>query len=399
MSKIIIFSKHFWPDNFKINLMASELIKKGYEVDVLTSNPSYNYKKNNNFKNNLRLNKKKWKGVKIFYLPVFRKKSFNWFSIILNYLSHIISCFFYCHFFTKKKYDLVFVFGTSPIFQSLPAVYFSFLIRKPVIIWVQDLWPESLKDTGYVKNRFILSIVKFFVKINYALTDLILVQSNNFKKKIKKDFKINKKIITHYNFSDIKFQKFKDFKNKKIIVTYSGNFGNAQDFDTLLKTLKFQKIKDNFQFNLIGSGKKFDYLKNYINTNKLNHIVNLKNYMNEKKLSKILSESNGLFLTLNTGEALNNTIPGKFQTYLSFGKPIICNSKGATQNLISNSKIGYTNSPNDHKKLYRNLMKLKSITIKEKKNIYNRSHILYTKYFELNKNIDDLEKILSKYKN
>ena len=76
MGKIIIFSKHFLPDNFKINLMASELIKKGYEVDVLTSNPSYNYKKNNNFKNNLRLNKKKWRGVKIFYLPVFRKKSF-----------------------------------------------------------------------------------------------------------------------------------------------------------------------------------------------------------------------------------------------------------------------------------------------------------------------------------
>ena len=52
MTKIIIFSKHFWPENFKINLIAKELVTKGYKVDVLTSNPDYIYKKNENYKNN-----------------------------------------------------------------------------------------------------------------------------------------------------------------------------------------------------------------------------------------------------------------------------------------------------------------------------------------------------------
>ena len=393
MNKIIIFSKHFWPENFKINLIAKEFIKKGYKIDVITSNPNYNYRKGNSFKNNFFWNKKKWNNINIYYIPIFKNKNFSGLSIFSNYFSHLISCFFYCHFLLKKKYDLVFVFGTSPIFQSLPAIYFSFLIRKPIILWVQDLWPDSLKDTGYIKNDYALKIIKFFVNINYKLSDLILVQSNKFKKKIKKEFNLKKKIITHYNFSEINFQKFKLPSNKKIIVTYAGNFGRAQDFETLLKTLDFLKIRKYFQFNLIGSGKKYDSLKKYIVENKLNKIVLLKKYMNEKKLLKILSNSNALFLTLNEGEALNNTIPGKFQTYLSFGKPIICNSKGISRDLIVNSKIGFANRPSDHFKLYRNLLKLMNISPTEKKNIYKRSKIIYMKHFELKKNLNNLDKI------
>ena len=83
MNKIIIFSKHFWPDNFKINIMAKELVKKGYEVSVITSVPNYNYKRSNSFKNNFFINKRKWNGINIYYLPVFRKKNFNWLSIFL----------------------------------------------------------------------------------------------------------------------------------------------------------------------------------------------------------------------------------------------------------------------------------------------------------------------------
>ena len=93
-------------------------------------------------------------------------------------------------------------------FSIIASTLFSFLISKPIILWVQDLWPESLKDTGYIKNKYILSFIKYFVKINYSLSDLILVQSDKFKKKIKKDFKITNKIITHYNPSEVKFQKF-----------------------------------------------------------------------------------------------------------------------------------------------------------------------------------------------
>jgi len=48
---ILIFSKHFWPDNFKINIVAKELVKRGHKITVLTSDTRYYFlNKKNNYK-------------------------------------------------------------------------------------------------------------------------------------------------------------------------------------------------------------------------------------------------------------------------------------------------------------------------------------------------------------
>ena len=397
--KILIFSKHFWPDNFKINIIANELVNRGHKVTVLTSNSSYHISKNKKYKTSFFLKKTQWNGVDVYHLPVFKKKKYNSINILLDYFSHFLSLFFYCHFFVKKKFDLIFVFGTSPIFQAIPAIYFSYLVKRPLILWVQDLWPETLIDTGYIKNKFFLNIIKFFVKITYNFSTLILVQSVNFRKKIRKDFNLKKKILTYYNLTELNFQKFLNPNNKKFTIVYSGNFGEAQDFETLLKVLKIKKIQKLFYFKLVGSGKKFDYIKKYIIQNNLSKYIKLEKYMTEKKLYHVLSRSDALFITLKRGLALDNTIPGKFQTYLAFGKPILANCVGATKKLIIDTKIGYSNSPGDFNALYKNLINLRNISLQKKIDIYKRSNLLYCKHFAINKNLNDLESIFKKFKN
>ena len=71
-------------------------------------------------------------------------------------------------------------------------------------------------------------------------------------------------------------------------------------------------------------------------------------------------------MTLNKGDALDNTIPGKFQL-IFFGKPIISNSNGVSGSIIAKSKIGFINFPGDYKNLYKNLLKLKNISYNGKK--------------------------------
>ena len=268
-----------------------------------------------------------------------------------------------------------------------------------MVLWVQDLWPDSLIDTGYIKNKFFLNIIKFFVRIVYYFSTLILVQSNNFRKKIKKDFNLKKEILTYYNLSELKFQKFLNPNNKKFTIVYSGNFGEAQDFDTLLKVIKIKEIQKLFYFKFIGSGKKFDYIKKYIIQNNLSKSVKLEKYMAEKKLYRVLSKSDALFITLKRGLALDNTIPGKFQTYLAFGKPLLGNCVGATKKIIIDAKIGYLNSPGDFNTLYKNLTNLRKLSLQKKINIYKRSNLLYNKHFVINKNLNYLEKVLKKLKN
>ncbi len=142
MKNLVIFSKHFWPENFKINDIALQLSKQ-FNIEVYTSKPNYTGK---NFK--LKKNKKNYFGVKINYLSSFKKKKNNYTNIIIDYLYYVIMQTIKINFNLKKKVDTILTFATSPIFQALPAIYLAKLKKKKHILWVQDLWPEVLEDTG-----------------------------------------------------------------------------------------------------------------------------------------------------------------------------------------------------------------------------------------------------------
>jgi len=390
---ILIFSKHFWPENFKINIIAEELVKRKNEVDVITCHSNYNNNsKLKNYKKFFFIKKKKWKNINIYYLPVYKKKNYNGINIFIEYFSFFISSFFFLFFFLRKKYNIIFVFGTSPILQALPVICYSKLKKIPLVLWVQDLWPESLIDTNYIKSSLILNFIKSLVRIIYANSSLILVQSAAFIKNIKINFNIKNKILVYYNPAENKFSKFNVNKNKKKIITYAGNFGNAQDFETIKLCLMDKTLNENILFYFIGSGKKISEFKDFILKNDLLYKVKIIDYLEPKFLYKYLLKSDAFFLTLKSGFALNLTIPGKFQTYISFGKPIIANCNGVVYELIKKNNLGLVNKPNDYLQLVRNLNKLSNLSIYNSKIIYKNMNRIYNKLFNKTVNINLLEK-------
>ena len=176
MKNITIFSKHFWPENFKINDVCFYLSKK-YKINVYTSYPGYN---NLNYKI-IKKNKINYKGLKINYFKSFNRLSNSFISIFLDYFLYLINLFLKINFSFKDKTSICITFATSPVFQALPAIYYSKIKKIPSIIWVQDLWPEVLEDTGYVKNKFVLKLLDKIVKYIYNETDIIIAQSESFK--------------------------------------------------------------------------------------------------------------------------------------------------------------------------------------------------------------------------
>ena len=393
MKNLTIFSKHFWPENFKINDIAFKL-KKRITVHVFTSEPNYN---NFNYKH-----KKKeviYKGVKIRYFNTFKKTKDNFINIFLDYFSYIFNLTLRMNFFLKEKSDITLTFATSPIFQAIPAIYFSKLKNIPSIIWVQDLWPEVLEDTGYVKNKLILKLINRLVNIIYNSSDFILVQSDSFKKHLLKNYDLKNKILTLHQPSEFKFQKFDKKKKKIFYITYAGNFGKAQNFDTIINAFKSEKLNKQVKLILIGSGKKFEYIKNEIKLNNLKDKIILKNYVNKKKLLQIYKLSSAFFLSLNDGKSLNKTIPGKFQTYLAFGKPMIVNSNSDLNKLIIKNKIGFASKNKDLKGLISDINKISKLSENNKKKIYLSSKKVYEENFNINDISDKLIKILEKVKN
>ena len=343
--RILIVSQYFWPENFRINEISNFLIKENIEVDILTGSPNYPegkifkaFKDDPDKYNYLN-------GAKIFRVPIITRGSGSLFNLFLNYSSFLLSSITIGYFkLRKKKYDYILTFGTSPITVAITSLFFAKIKKARTIIWVLDLWPDILKDLNIINNRSILYFLNKLSILTYKKHDIILAQSKSFLNHI---IKHNKNTIyfpswpetilhTELNndLEDIKLDKFKNFFK----IVFTGNIGQAQDFDRIIKLAKVLR-EENVIFLIVGKGRRFEYLKKLKLLEKLDNLIFMGNYPLEK-MTYFHNISDALILTLNKGEALNKTIPGKLSTYMSAGKPIIAIIDGEAKDIINISKSG-----------------------------------------------------------
>ena len=218
MKKRILFvSQNFFPETFPINDIIFGI--KNFSKTVLTTFPTYpshifflNFKRRIIIPQITNINK-----TEVIRVPSYPRKKSSILNFILTYLSFLINGSIYSLFFFKKKIDYIFVYATSPVIQALIAILLKKFIYKnsKVIIWLQDLWPESISSTGYIKNKLILQNINSLINFIYKNSDLILTQSEALKKNIRKKINFDK-IYTLPNPSKNFYSINKKKKEKKI---------------------------------------------------------------------------------------------------------------------------------------------------------------------------------------
>ena len=179
--RILFVTQYFWPESFIINQLVTALSEKGHDLVILTGKPNYpegevypGYQKYG-------VQHEMMGDIQVIRVPLRPRKSANAIALILNYLSFVWSGSIRFPFLVKnKKFDEILVFAPSPITSAIPAILLKYLKGAHLTIWVQDLWPESLSATGFIKNKFVLKSVGFLVKCIYASADTLLVQSKAF---------------------------------------------------------------------------------------------------------------------------------------------------------------------------------------------------------------------------
>jgi len=396
--KILIVTQYFWPEYFRINDLASDLSKKNITVDVLTGYP--NYPKGEIFKD-FKKNRKKFfnkQNINIYRVPIIPRKSGTKFWLTLNYISFLFMAIFYGFFLLRnKKFDNIITYATSPIIVSLVSIFFCKLKKSKHIIWVLDLWPDVLNDLQIIKkDSFLYKIFYKIVKYIYKNSDKILCQSISFIKEIKSlDKSLSKKLIFFPAWPeeviDInQSEKFDVYDQSYKNILFAGNIGESQNFDLVLKVmmyLKDQKVR----LYILGEGRKYEWLINYIAKNKLDNIkpLGLKPF---DEIQLFFKNADFLLISLQYKKTFNFTIPGKFQTYLKYKKPIIGFIGGEVYQMINKYNIGKAFiNPDD--KFFFNAVK-EYIIKKSEINTYNFDRLLkiFSKDYYLNK----LEKTLRK---
>jgi len=389
--KILIVTHHFWPENFLINEVALRFSKLKNQVTVITGLPNYpSGKIFHKYKNWKSLNSEKFKNIRIIRFPIIPRKSGNFYNLIINYISFIISGIYYLRKYKfKNKFDHIFVYSTSPVTSAIIGIYLKKKYKIKLSIWIQDLWPESIKATGFIKNKIILYLIKLIVRFIYKNADNIIVQSKAFKKKIKLITNKNIHVVENSHFNLHKKNKevlpkelLKILKNYFCIV-FAGNIGKAQSIETILESaLKLKNFKKIFIL-IIGDGSEKNFALNYIKKNNLYNIKIFGPYNSNLTLN-IIKRCKACLLTLKNEEIFSLTIPNKFQTYLYVGKPIIASVNGEVSKIIKKQKIGFVGKAEDSKLLKKNILKL-FLNKKKLKKIATISKNFYKQNYDIDK--------------
>ena len=359
--KLLIISQYFWPENFRINDLAIGLQDKNVEVTILTANPNYPNKK---MYKNLKLDNKYY-NMEIIRAPIISRGD-NKISLFLNYFSFVFSALFVGYFrLLNKKFDIIFVFQPSPITTIIPALIMSKLKNTKTVVWVLDLWPDTLKPMGFLNNYFLKRFAFLLSNFIYSRADLILAQSASMSKLLQgrlpnSNIKHLPNWVEEELFSRVNISAKK--KSDQFHIYFAGNIGLAQDFDSMIKAIELIEKKDSFQITIIGDGKEKNKIQQQVQKKGLTNVIYFKNTVPLKKIANILQQADALILSLKKAEVFEYTIPGKLQSYLAIGLPIISMLSGESANIIQENKLGLNAKSGDYKGLAKNIIQIKNMS-------------------------------------
>ena len=142
--KILIVSQYFYPEQFNINEIAAELVKRGNEVVVITGLPNYPQGKVLSEYKHGKNREETYEGVKIIRTFESDRRD-GAIGLALNYTSFAFSAAVKT-LFMKEKFDVVFCYQLSPVTQAIPAIVYKTIHHTKMKLYCLDIFPEAVKS-------------------------------------------------------------------------------------------------------------------------------------------------------------------------------------------------------------------------------------------------------------
>lgn len=364
--RVFLVSQNFYPEFFKSNDIAKELVTRGYEVDVLTGIPNY---PEGVFPHGYGIFQKRvdtYSGAKVyraFQMPRGRKASNIRLSI--NYLSFVFTTTFWVLFFFlfKKKYDAIIIHQTSPITQAWPGILLGKLKNIPVYTWVLDVWPDSVLSTIQSENILIKKPLDIFTDWVYRNSHRILISSPGFRNLVNRNADYSFKIVDFPNWSeDIMQMPHSEIPAlpEGFKVMMAGNLSDGQGLEDVMMAARELKLNSNIYFIFVGGGAKLQWVKDYIDKNDLHRTVYTLGRFPFDCMSAFYDQADVMLLTLKKSICphLDATIPARLQSYMSSGKAIVGMAGSGVQTLVHENECGLISDSGDFQDLVNNILRL-----------------------------------------
>lgn len=340
--KILFLTDNFPPE---VNAPASrtydhvkEWESKGHEITVITCVPNFPQGKVYDGYEN-KLYQVEYQGkVKVIRVWSYIAPNKGFIKRTLDYISYSITSFFAG---LTQKADII--IATSPqFFTALSGRTLSFWKHLPWIMEVRDLWPESIKTVGMMKDNIVMRYFEWQEMRCYKTAKKIVVVTDSFKKKlmsrgIQEDkIAVVKNGVDRYLFmpepKDESIEKKLGLTGKKVI-GYIGTHGLAHKLDFILRCAKKIEGKNNYHFLLIGSGAEKEKLVKLKNELQLFNVTML-DPVPKTEVNRYISVLDVALINLKKSDLFLTVIPSKIFENAAMEIPILMGVDGEAKDII-----------------------------------------------------------------
>lgn len=353
---VLVVTQYFWPENMRINDLVRDFSEKGHNVTVLTGLPNYPEGRIYEDYSSAPKTFAEYAGAKIVRVPLIPRGKRS-ITLALNYVSFFTMASTLGPWKLKgEKFDAVFVYAVSPIMAAIPALVIGRLKKAPVFIWVLDLWPETLRAVGVLRNPALLGLVGRMVSWIYNRADYLLLQSYGFfgsvksycTKHISDDRLVYFPSWAEDDFSSSAplYSALLEKDDSVFTVVFAGNLGDAQDFPAIVEAAQSLVGKVAVRWVIVGDGRMSEWLANTVSARKLDNILLLGRHPLDE-MPGLFACADALLVSLKTNDVFEKTIPGKVQAYLASGKPVLGMINGEAARVIEESGAGLSCSSGD----------------------------------------------------
>jgi glycosyltransferase involved in cell wall biosynthesis len=387
--RLLVVTQYFWPENFRINDLVVELCRKGHDVTVLTGWPNYPEGKVFDAYRQNPTQYANFEGARLVRVPLLPRAR-GGMRLILNYLTFAVSASVLGLWRLRgQKFDAILVYEPSPITVGLPGAVMRAVKHAPMALWVLDLWPETLKAMGVVKSEWLLRLVGRLVSFIYQRCDLILAQSRSFIPRIRQYAGQVRRVEYFPSWAESVFDGSVVEAAPEVpsipggfTILFAGNIGEAQDFPAILNAAQFLKEHAHIRWLIVGDGRMGDWVNQEVIARGLENCVQLFGRFPVERMPSFFCHADALLVSLKDEPIFAMTIPGKLQSYLASGVPVIAMLNGEGAELLSQAGAGLSCAAGDSVGLAQVVLRMVGMKEAERFAMGQRGKALYAKEFE-----------------
>jgi len=378
-----------------------ELVKRGYKVTIFASSFHHSMLKETKNYNSQNYIIEDYDGVRFIWIKTFPYTQNDWRRVI-NMLSYSIMAYKVAERLNIEKPDII-IGSSVHLFAVFTAYLVSKKYKKPFIMEVRDLWPQTLIDVGVPKWHPFVILLGILEKFLYKKASKIIVLLSKANEYIENLGISSKKIVwipngvnlDNYLLSD-NLTKVKE--NDIFTIVYAGGFSITDNLETLIEAAERTKVLGlKVKYKLYGDGMERQNIINLVKKKCLEDVVFIMEAVPKKQVPKILQEADALFLPMRDlslykyGFSFN-----KLYDYLASGKPILLLGSPAN-NVVEEIYVGL--SAKDKDELVERIKNLYFMPTKDKDLMGLRGREYIEKYYNMHLLVDKLESIIEEVSN